>query len=166
MENLFICRIKEPYIDFLHTCDYRVPFNKNQRRPYIGVVLTVGRFRYFVPMESPKPNHATLKSGKHIMKLADGRLGLLGFNNMIPVPDSEIVEYNISAEPDSKYRNLLLNQLDYCNRQKLSILDHANRTYYDVVNRKSAFLRRISCDFRSLERACKTYDPNRKPPER
>lgn len=78
MENLFICHISERYISFLHSRDFRVPFNKGQRRPYVGVVLTVGSFRYFVPMESPKPNHANLKPGKHILKLDGGRLGLLG----------------------------------------------------------------------------------------
>ena len=70
MENLFICHISERYISFLHSRDFRVPFNKGQRRPYVGVVLTVGSFRYFVPMESPKPNHANLKPGKHILTVA------------------------------------------------------------------------------------------------
>ena len=163
LENLFICHISERYISFLHSRDFRVPFNKGQRRPYVGVVLTVGRFRYFVPMESPKPNHANLKPGKHILKLDGGRLGLLGFNNMVPVPDSAILEYDISAEPDVKYRNLLLNQIEHCNRQKLAILDHANRTYYDVVNGKSSFICKISCDFRALERACRSYNPNYRP---
>lgn len=163
MENLFICHISERYISFLHSRDFRVPFNKGQRRPYVGVVLTVGSFRYFVPMESPKPNHANLKPGKHILKLDGGRLGLLGFNNMVPVPDSAILEYDISAEPDVKYRNLLLNQIEHCNRQKLAILDHANRTYYDVVNGNSSFICKISCDFRALERACRSYNPNYRP---
>lgn len=70
METLKIYRISDKYIRFLKSRDTRVQDNKNRRRPYVGVVLYVGEFRYFVPMESPKPNHAKIKAGKHIMKLA------------------------------------------------------------------------------------------------
>lgn len=157
MQNLYICHISEAYINYLHTFDCRVPFNKRQRRPYVGVVLRVGSYQYFVPMESPKPNHAKIRSGKHILKLSDGKLGLLGFNNMLPVPDAEIVPYNISSEPNVKYRNLLLNQLNCCNRQKADILDHAVQTYAAVASGRNSFLAKICCDFAALERACDQY---------
>lgn len=88
MNNLRIYRVDDRYIRFLKSRDHRVQDNKNKRRPYVGIVLTVGQYEYFVPMESPKPNHANIKSGKHIMRLDGGRLGLLGFNNMIPVRDA------------------------------------------------------------------------------
>ena len=157
LENLYICHISEPYVDYLHSFDYRVPFNKGQRRPYVGVVLRIDSYQYFVPMESPRPNHAKIRPGKHIMKLSGGSLGLLGFNNMLPVPPSEIIPYDISAEPDRKYKNLLLNQIDFCNRQKAAIFDHARQTYSAVVSSGNAFLARICCDFKALERACTDY---------
>ena len=159
MENLYICHISDSYIHYLHKYDYRVPFNKGQRRPYVGVILTVGDYQYFVPMESPRPNHANIRPGMHILKLDEGRLGLLGFNNMLPVPSFAIVPYDIKAEPNLKYRNLLLNQLDYCNRYKYDISDRAKRTYSSVVVRKLPFLCRISCDFKALEQACDKYRP-------
>ena len=56
MESLKIYRITEKYVRFLNTVDSRVQYNKGVRRPYVGIVLTVGSYRYFVPMESPKPN--------------------------------------------------------------------------------------------------------------
>ncbi len=34
---------------------------------------------------NPQPNHVNIKGGGPVMKLDDGRLGLMGFNNMIPV---------------------------------------------------------------------------------
>lgn len=161
MENLFVCRISDHYIRFMHSRDYRVPFNKEQRRPYVGVVLLVGEFKYFVPMESPKPNHQKMKSGKHYLKLDGGKLGLLGFNNMIPVHESAIVRYNISEETDQKYRTLLLDQITLCNKQKADIMDRAAHTYYSVVNKQNSFLCKISCDFKALEQACASYDPSR-----
>ena len=54
LENLYICHISEPYINYLHSFDYRVPFNKGQRRPYVGVVLRIGPYQYFVPHGIPE----------------------------------------------------------------------------------------------------------------
>lgn len=161
METLKLYRISEKYVRFLKSRDSRVQDNKNRRRPYVGVVLHVGEFRYFVPMESPKPNHANIKPGHHIMKLGDGKLGLLGFNNMIPVHDAALIKFDIDDEPDAKYAELLRRQVTYINRRKADVLNHATQTYYSVVTKKTAFLLKICCDFKKLERACKQYDPNR-----
>lgn len=162
MEKLSIYRISDKYIRFLHTCDNRVQFNKDSRRPYVGVVLFVGEYRYFVPMESPKPNHAKIKSGVHIFKLDGGRLGILGFNNMVPVPDCALIEFNIDDEPDKRYRALLYNQLAEIDRNRAALFQRSAKTYFEVVNKTNEFLCRISCDFKELERASKRYDPNHK----
>lgn len=161
MEALRIYRISDRYIRFLHSRDGRVQYNKNSRRPYVGVVLIEGSYKYFVPMESPKPNHANIKSGKHIMQLDGGRLGLLGFNNMVPVRDSEIAEINFAAEPDKNYALLLSKQAAFCNRNRAKIMEKASQTYYDAVNGKNKFLVQICCDFKALEKACRQFDPTR-----
>ena len=161
MEPLKIYRIEDKYVRYLRSRDERVQDNKGRRRPYVGVVLLVGSYRYFVPMESPKPGHARLKPGHHIMKLEGGTLGLLGFNNMLPVPDCALISFDINAEPDQKYAELLKRQAAFINRNRASVLDHASRTYYQTVNRKNKFLLQICCDFKKLERACDRYDPNR-----
>ena len=163
MENLRIYRISDHYVSFLHSRDHKVQFNKGNRRPYVGVVLKVGGYNYFVPMESPKPGHEKIKPGKHIIKLDDGRMGLLGFNNMLPVHKSALIEFDINAESDAKYRELLRRQAALCNRMKADILDHASKTYFDVVNGNNKFLARISCDFKTLESACKSYRKDFKP---
>lgn len=160
MENLKLYRVDDKYIRFLKGSDNRVQNNKNKRRPYVGVVLLVGDYRYFVPMESPKPNHANIKSGKHIMKLDNGRLGLLGFNNMIPVNDSALISFDIDQEEDEKYAELLRRQISYINRRKADILDSASKTYFKATNGNNEFLSKICCDFKKLERACKRYNPN------
>ena len=162
MENLRIYRIDEKYIRFLKSRDNRVQNNKDKRRPYVGVVLLVGEFKYFVPMESPKPNHKNLKSGNHLLKLDNGKLGLLGFNNMIPVPESALIAFDINCEPDANYKELLRRQIRYINKVKAVIYDHASKTYYHTVKGNNAFLLKICCDFKKLERACVKYDPNHK----
>lgn len=163
METLRIYRVTDHYVRYLHSRDPKVQYNKGARRPYVGIVFTFGGFQYFVPMESPKPNHANIKPGKHILKLDSGRYGLLGFNNMIPVPKDALIDFDIAKEPDLKYRALLQHQSAVCNRMKADILNHAQLTYFDVISGKNKFLIRISCDFKKLESACKSYNKNYKP---
>lgn len=166
MEALKIYRVEDKYIRFLKGVDSRVQDNKDRRRPYVGVVLCVGEFRYFVPMESPKPSHQKIKPGRHIMKLDNGNLGLLGFNNMIPIHDAAIIPFDIDDEPDAKYAELLRRQVSFINRHKADIYDHATKTYFSRVNKKNDFLMRICCDFKELEKACGRYNPNHVPKRR
>lgn len=159
MESLRIYRMDDHYIRFLKSRDDRVQNNKDKRRPYVGVVLKVGSYQYFVPLESPKPNHANIKAGKHIVKIDSGRLGIMGFNNMIPAHFSAIEVVDIDTEPDAKYADLLRRQASFINRHKAEIFNKASNTYYDVTTGKNKFLIKISCDFKKLEKACDHYDP-------
>lgn len=47
------------------------------------------------------------------MRIDNGNLGLLGFNNMIPVPEEAIIYFNIDDEPDLKYAELLRRQVSF-----------------------------------------------------
>ena len=164
MESLKIYRITDHYARFLSGVDSRVQYNKHARRPYVGVVLTVGSYRYFVPMESPKENHKNLKPSVHIMPIAGGTYGILGFNNMIPVPPSALVSFDIDHEPDRKYAELLRRQISYINRHKSDVLDRASRTYYLATTKnKNSFFVKVCCDFKKLESACGRYNPNYSP---
>lgn len=166
MESLALYRISDRYIRFLSGIDRRVPYNKGNHRPYIGVVLSVGEYRYFVPMESPKPNHINIKPDTHIMKLDGGRYGLLGFNNMLPVPDSALTLLDIDAEQDAQYADLLHRQITFINRHKAEVLNHAAKTYYKACNAQpNSFFRNVCCDFKKLEHSCKRYNPNYKKPQ-
>lgn len=158
MENLRLYRIDEKYIRYLKSRDNKVQDNKNRKRPYVGVVLYVGTFRYFVPLESPKANHAKIKSGRHLMRIDGGKLGLLGFNNMIPVHSSALISFDIDLESDKKYAELLKHQIRWINRNKADVLSHAAKTYF-AASKENAFLSKICCDFKKLERACTKYDP-------
>lgn len=160
MENLKLYRVEDKYIRYLRSRDSKVQDNKDRRRPYVGVVLHVSNYRYFVPMESPKPNHANIKSGKHILKLDNGRLGLLGFNNMIPIHESALISFDINQESDRQYAELLKRQISYINRKKADIYEHASKTYFNATRGNNKFLSGICCDFKKLEKACDRYNPN------
>ncbi len=160
MENLRLYRINDKYIRYLKIRDSRVQDNKNRRRPYVGIVLKVASYRYFVPLESPKPNHANIKSGKHLLKLDGGKLGLLGFNNMIPVHEAALISFDINKEQDKKYAELLKRQASYINKNKVDISNHASQTYYSATKNDNAFLSKICCDYKKLEKACDKYNPS------
>ncbi len=149
--------IHDGYVDYLHKVDNRVQLNKGQRRPYVGIVLSINGFDYYVPLESPKPNHVNIKSSGPVFKLDGGELGIMGFNNMIPVKRYNLIEFDILAEQDEKYKNLLLNQLRFCEKNKNIILSRAQATYRKALDGKNAFYRKICCDFKRLENACNRY---------
>ena len=155
-------RIQDPYVEYLHKWDSRVQLNKGERRPYIGIVLTVNGFNYFVPLESPKENHVNIKSGGPVLKLDGGKLGIMGFNNMIPVKRNQLINFDIADEQEKQYQMLLLNQLHYCAKHKDTILLRAQNTYAKAVGGDNPFYKRVCCDFRKLENACWRYNPNRK----
>lgn len=157
LEKLRIYRIRDGYIQFLHERDRRVQYNKGERRPYLGVVLEINGHQYFVPMESPKPNHANMKNGVHLMRIEGGKYGILGFNNMVPAKSFFLVQYDINKEPDEQYRNLLWNQLSFCNKHRSEIYEHARKTYEGVTVKKTPFLLRICCDFKLLEQEYVKY---------
>lgn len=157
METLKLYKVTDEYIGYLHSKDDKVQYNKNARRPYVGIVFKFSTFNYFVPMESPKPNHSNIKSGKHILKLKNGEYGILGFNNMIPVHKDALIEFDINKESDEKYKRLLQRQIAVCNRMKADIINHAQMTYFDVITNKNKFLVSISCNFKNIEKACKGY---------
>lgn len=157
MGKLRFYHVREGYIDFLHRVDNRVQLNKGQRRPYVGIVLTIGNFDYYVPLESPKANHVNIKSGGPVLKLDDGALGIMGFNNMIPVRKYQLLDFDILAEPDERYRALLLKQLNYCEKNRALILARAQKTYQKAVTGNNPFYRKICCDFKRLEACCGKY---------
>jgi protein AbiQ len=155
--------IEENYIRYLRTIDPRVQYNKGEHRPYIGIVLSLNGMEYYVPLESPKPNHVNIKSGGPVLKLDDGKLGIMGFNNMIPVLPGSLLPFDILAIEDEKYKMLLLNQLRYCEKHRDVILTRAQSVYRKTVDKKIPFYAKDCCDFRKLERRCKNYDPHYQP---
>lgn len=161
MESLKIYRVTDKYIRYMHGADSRVQYNKGAHRPYVGVVLTVGSYKYFVPMESPKANHKQLKPSTHIMPLDNGKYGILGFNNMIPVPSSALIVFDINGESDKHYAELLRRQAYFINRHKADVYDRASKTYFLATTKnKDSFFVKVCCNFKKLERACDKYDPN------
>ncbi len=162
MQKIRFYKVKLDYIKYLHTVDSRVQYHAarpdayNENRPYIGVVLTVNGKCYFAPLEHPRPEHQNLKSNPHIFKIDGGKQGLVGLNNMLPVPPSQLVSFDINTMPN---RKTLISQFIYCQNNAADLIAKAQNVYQRRLN-PNAFEEKIYCDFEKLEAAADLYiDP-------
>jgi len=105
--------IKDEYIDYLRKVEPKVPNNKHERRPFVGIVLSVNGMDYYVPLSSPKCKHKKMKNSKDFRKINGGVYGAINFNNMLPVVKEALIYFNIQNIQDSKYRNLLQKQYKF-----------------------------------------------------
>jgi len=72
---------------------------------------------------------------------ADGRRHLLGtikLGNMIPVPDNKLQIYDLDNEPDPLYKDLVLKEKRFINRNEELITSYA----YSLYNKKTRELRK------------------------
>lgn len=160
MKNLKLYRVNIDYIKYLYKYDNRVQYNPSkgdtytQRRPYLGVVLHVNQFNYFVPLEHPRETHKKMKNNIHIFKIHNGRYGILGFNNMIPIKEEELIEFDINKE-NITYKQILISQYRFCNKHIKEIKEKAIKTY--EKSKENKFLKKVCCDFKLLEEKMKYY---------
>lgn len=162
--NFYI--IEDKYIEFLGKFDKHIAYNKNERRPYIGIVLIIEDNYYFAPLFSPKQKHKKYKNNLTFFKILDRKnnndLGIIRFSDMIPVPE-ECVSLLDTKNKSYGYKRLLSEQYSYINRpdNRKKILDKAEKIYKIVTENKKGkmtkFYKDLSCDFKLLEEKCSEY---------
>lgn len=126
---------------------HRVLENKDDCfvRKYIGIVLNINGFKYYVPLSSPKEDkdYIILNGIKTIRKSIvpiiriiskdingnDELKGTIKFSSMIPVPDSVITYYDFSKETDNDYRILVEKEYEFIKSNKDTILKNASILY-------------------------------------
>ena len=149
--------IKEDFITYLRQFDTKIAENKNQTRPYVGIVLEVNSVKYYAPFSSPKPKHKKMKNGKDFRKINNGLYGAINFNNMIPVLDSALIEIDIANIVDVKYRRLLQNQYNSIKADEKGILktaENLRKLIFDAETNLSAHdkvIKQRCCDLVLLE---------------
>ncbi|WP_307988656.1 type III toxin-antitoxin system ToxN/AbiQ family toxin [uncultured Fusobacterium sp.] len=148
--------VTEEYMIYLKKYDEKVMDNRGvkNKRPYIGVLFEIDRKKYLAPLSSPKPKHLTMKNSLDFVKINQGKFGVINLNNMFPVIEEVIIEKNINLEEDNKYKELLVNQLDWCNKMENrdNIYRKAEKLYKEILNKKeqNRFWNRC-CNFSLLE---------------
>ena len=162
--NFYI--IDDNYINYLSQFDKHIAYNKNQKRPYIGVVIIVENHYYFAPLFSPKQKHKTYKSNLTYFKIVNSKtkddLGIIRFSDMIPVPQECVYLLDIKNKSYG-YKRLLSEQYSYINipENREKVLKKAERLYIIVTSedksRVAKFYKGLSCDFKLLEQKSSEY---------
>lgn len=166
MKKLNFYTIDDNYIEYLSEFDKHIAYNKNQNRPYIGIVITIDNHYYFAPLFSPKQKHKTYKSNLSFFKIINPKnknnLGIIRFSNMIPVP-LECVNLLDIKNKSYGYKRLLSEQYSYINKtdNKKEILEKSKKIYDIVTSKKNSttakFYKEISCNFKLLEEKAVDY---------
>ncbi len=122
--SLSLYKVDELYNQKLQELDSRVMdlSNKKSSRPFVGILIKIDEINYVAPLSSPKSKHKKMKNSLDFMKIDSGTLGIINFNNKIPVK----VEYLIKIDPSNiitakideiNYVNLLNKQLSWINKK-------------------------------------------------
>ena len=158
MQLLNIYYIDNDYIDYLRKFDSKVFYNKNRKRPYIGVVYKYNNYTYFAPLASPKPKHIDINAKSlDVFKIQNGKLGIVNLNNMIPTP-KECLTLAIPEVTDPVYKSLLENQLSFLNDRRKYLFSKIE--IFQTLYQKDKLPERIKnrcCNFRLLEEKCQEY---------
>ena len=180
-QELKLYTVSDNYVNYLNKHDNRVSSNKeenrNFERKYLGTVLNLKDIYYFAPLASPKDtdyyiddngNKKIRKSIVPIIRIIHKEqndsislLGTIKFNNMIPIIDSVIQQYNIQNEPDQAYRDLVSKQWIFIRSHKTEIYRNAKVIYNQKINNiKDIGYLQNTVDFVLLEQKAKEYNLN------
>lgn len=168
MARLSFYIVDSAYCDFLRKSDPCVPYtmDKKARRPFVGILLEVNGVNYYAPLSSPKPKHLSMKNQVDFIKIDGGAYGVINLNNMIPIHNNSVTAVNpIIQAGDSAaevtYKNLLANQLTWCNAHKDEIVNKALKLY-NTITKGKGYPQLVSrcCNFTLDEQMLKTYISN------
>ncbi|MCC8061271.1 MAG: type III toxin-antitoxin system ToxN/AbiQ family toxin [Clostridiales bacterium] len=163
-KRLNLYRIDMKYIRNLAHADDHVmsisPQIHKETRPFIGIILICGSKKYCIPLSSPKEKHKTMKNDLDFTKIYDNNriIGVLNFNNMIPVEDTYTTILNLrilpSDSPEERhYKKLAIKQLTFCQQNQDAIIKKANKLYTMVTSGKASIqLQKRCCNFLKLEK--------------
>ena len=153
------------YCDFLRKFDSKVPYISGSKstRPFIGVLFYISDMEYYAPLTSPKPKHLTMKDQIDFILINKGEWGAINLNNMIPIRSDylicvNMIKYCTDSKKEINYKNLLVNQKEWCNSNQAFIINHAQRLY-NVITKNQATEKILlrCCNFTLLENKCVEY---------
>ncbi|MBR2402568.1 MAG: type III toxin-antitoxin system ToxN/AbiQ family toxin [Lachnospiraceae bacterium] len=174
MEDFKIYSVSDRYISYLQEKFPNVYSNKMDTRvhtrKYLGVVLQVGEYKYYIPMSSPKHTDYQIAGDRMVIKKSivpimrvvvkntKGKRELkatLRLSHMIPVPASELELYDLDNEPDAAYKDLVQNEIIFIRKNQDKISANAQLIYKQKAeNDNSAKYVLSALDYKALEEMC------------
>ena len=156
--NLRIFAIKSEYIKYLSNYQKHIFTQAGDKdtRKYIGIVFEVKGVKYFAPLSSFKEKHKKMKESADFIKIKD--YAVINLNNMIPVPNSQIIDIDINKENNPNYKYLLQAESREINNQRNKIRKNAEIVYsHKKHNGDSTALAKRTNNFELLEKLCKEF---------
>lgn len=157
--------VNKKYVKYLKSFDNKIENidYQNNLKPFIGIVLMINNFNYYVPVSSPKEKHYKMKDGIDFIKIKkeDRILGVLNLNNMIPILNqyvnvlkyNEIEKYRLFKTDREKnmYIALLNLELKIINSKYEEINRNAIKLYKEKIKNHNSKVSRRCCNFKFLE---------------
>lgn len=164
-EDLKFYYIDTVYIDFLRQYQEHLWANndKENMRPYIGVVIEVSGYKYYAPLTSPKPKHSTWRDSLDFIRIEHkGELkAAINLNNILPVDDSIITLVDMAKIKinDEFYYDLLSTEMIAIRKKNDLIKKNAQIVYNIVTKNREGHesLKKRCFDFKMLEAKCDAY---------
>ena len=182
MEEFKLYSVSDEYIDYLWAIFPNVYSNKEttrvHTRKYVGIVLRLENYHYYIPMSLPKESDYQIAGEKKVIKksiipiicivVKNSRgqkelKGNLRISHMIPVPPSELQLYDIENEPDDTYKDLVLNEIIFIRKNQGKILANAKLLYKQKTeNDLSAGYVKAALEYKALETLCGDFISEKK----
>lgn len=177
MEQFKLYSVSDEYVEWLRKDFPNVYSNKiNSRthtRKYLGVVLQIGQYNYYVPMSSPKDSDYQIAGAVKVIKKSIVPIirivvknsagekelkGTLRISHMIPVPESELELYDLENESDDTYKDLVQNEMIFIRKSRKKIASNAKLLYKQkATNDTTAGYVKSALDYQALEVLCDLF---------
>lgn len=177
MEEFKLYSVSDEYIEYLRSVVPNVYSNKVETRvhtrKYIGTVIQLGNYHYYIPLSSPKESDYQIAGENKVIKKsivpiirivvknAKGEKelkGTLRISHMIPVPQSELQLYDVENESDLAYKDLVQNEIIFIRKNQKKILSHAQLLYKQKTEHdRSAGYVKAALDYGKLEELLRTF---------
>ncbi len=168
--------ISDEYISYLRKNFPRVYSNKENvrihTRKYLGAVIEINDYKYYIPLSSPKDKHDYLmvdgkktirKDSLVVMRIVSGTgenrelKGTLQIGTMIPVPADALELYDVDNEPDQAYKDLVNEEIIYIRKKEKSIIKNAKVLYSKRQSGEENRVVQNCLDFKALEVECDNW---------
>lgn len=165
--------VSDKYINYLRNSYPRIYSNKEDSRvhtrKYLGAVIELSGYKYYIPLSSPKLKHDYVmidgekkirKNSLIVIRITDKNgdheelKGTLQIGTMIPVPESELIEYDVNSEIDIDYKNLIWKELEYIRKHESKIIKNAKILYSKKANGSQDKVVKYCLDFKGVEKLC------------
>ena len=165
--------VSDKYINYLRNSYPRIYSNKEDSRvhtrKYLGAVIELSGYKYYIPLSSPKLKHDYVmidgekkirKNSLIVIRITEKNgdneelKGTLQIGTMIPVSETELIEYDVNNENDTDYKNLIWSELEYIRKHEKKIIKNAKILYSKKANGSQDKVVKYCLDFKGVEKLC------------